>query len=101
MYVIRDVFKVKFGRMKEVMVLVKEGESFMREMQNPNDRILTDFTGEYYTLVMETHTESLSDFEKMMSQTFADNKYEEWYKKFIPLVDRGYREILKVVDLKK
>ncbi len=94
MIVVRDVFQVKFGRMKEAKALWKEAPQ--NGGQRP--RLLTDLVGPYYTLVLESTHKDLTDYEvtqrKMMSQPDTGG----WYQKFAALVDSGKREIFTVVE---
>ncbi len=98
MILVRDIFQVKFGRMKEAKELWKEGVKYAAPPGSPRPRVLTDLTGQYYTLVMESTYKDLTDYEaasrKMMSQPDPSG----WYQKFIPLVDSGRREIFTIVE---
>ena len=70
MIVVREIFQIKFGRMKEAKELWKE----MLKM-TPTDtkpRVLTDLTGPYYTLVLENTHKDLSAFEDLLVQRLAD-----------------------------
>jgi hypothetical protein len=57
--------------------------------------VLTDLTGQYYTLVAETTFKSLTDFESFFHKEMAVAG-ELYHKKFVPLVDSGRREIFTV-----
>ena len=46
---------------------------------------------------METSYESLAAMEKEQKEVMSQKEFSEWYQKFIPIVDSGYREILNVV----
>lgn len=98
MIVVRDVFQLKFGKAREAQALWQEGREFMRQGDRVKDmRILTDLAGgPYYTLVMETSYESLSEFEDEMQDVLND-QWRVWYQRFVPLVDSGRREIFNVV----
>jgi hypothetical protein len=95
MIVVRDVFQLHFGKSKEALILMREGRELERKMGYPVSRLLTDVAGAYYTLVSESHFESLADFEKVMNFT---PEWREWFAKFTPLVREGRREIFRVVE---
>lgn len=62
-----------------------------------SNRVLSDFTGSAYRVIMEMGFESLSDFEKELSSDMSKPEFREWYKKFIEHVVSGEREILKEI----
>ena len=57
MIVVRNSFRVKFGRMKDVLALMKESEQAMKAMSQRPHRLLTDVSGEFYTLVLEEESQ--------------------------------------------
>ena len=59
-------------------------------------RILTDLTGEYYTLVLEGTYKDLADFERSLHREMS-GAGDVYHRKFVPLVDSGRREIFAVV----
>jgi hypothetical protein len=95
MILVREIFQIKFGKMKEVKDLLKELSKIMPAENKP--RILTDLTGPYYTLVMENTHKDLSAFETDMRREMSGQDFGAWYQKFIPLVDSGRREIFTIV----
>ncbi len=74
---------------------MREGRELELKMGYPVSRLLTDVAGAYYTLVSESHFESLADFEKVMNFT---PEWREWFARFTPLVREGRREIFRVVE---
>jgi hypothetical protein len=98
MIVARNVFHLKFGKMKEAKELWKTGMEIQRKnsMMLPT-RLLTDVTGRYYTLVLEVSAESMGDFEKQYAPLSQSKEWQDWYAKFSELVHDGYREILQEV----
>ena len=65
MIVVRNVFRLKFGRSKEAVGLWKEGLALGKKLGFPSksNRVLTDLVGPFYTVVFENTFETLSDFE--------------------------------------
>ncbi len=98
MIVVRDIFQVKFGRMKEAKTLWKEGMKFTSPPGAPRPRLLTDMVGPYYTLVLENTYKDLADYEAAEQKVMSQPDMGAWYQKFIPLVDSGRREIFTVVE---
>ncbi|MBS1919757.1 MAG: hypothetical protein JST17_05865 [Bacteroidetes bacterium] len=96
MYIVRDIFNLKYGHFRPVKAMMEEAMK-MGMMPQKNNRILSDFTGGAYRVIMETSFESLSDFEKELSRDMSKPEFQEWYKKFTEHVISGEREILKVI----
>ena len=99
MVVIRNVFRLKFGKAREAVSLVKEATAIQKRAgANISSRVLTDLTGPFYTVVLELTVPSLSAFETEASRFMADKDFQANYQKLVPLVESGYREIFTIVD---
>jgi hypothetical protein len=98
MVIVRNVFQLKFGKAKDAKVLIKEHLELIKKYGQITPRFMTDVTGEFYTLVMELSYEDLSAFEKSAKETMGTKDFEQWYQKFIPLVESGRREIFNVLN---
>src|SRR5262245_66686978 len=80
MVIIRNVFKLKFGKAREAVALVKEGLDIQKRIAQKagvdfRSRVLTDVTGPFYTLVLELAVPSIGTFEQHAA-TFMGNP--EW-----------------------
>jgi hypothetical protein len=98
MIVVRDIFQVKFGRMKEVKDLMKEMMKIAPPRPDMGNRLLTDLTGPYYTLVMERTYKDLASYEKEMQAGMSQPEFGALYQKFSSYVDSGKREIFTIVQ---
>ena len=81
--------------MKEALDAWKEMQKASPIPPENHHRMLTDLTGQYYTLVLESTYKDLSDFEKALHREMA-GAGEIYHKKFVPLVESGRREIFNV-----
>ena len=66
MIVVRNVFRLKFGKTREAIALLKEGVAIQKKALAGMDfstRLLTDVTGPFYTVVLELTVPSLATFE--------------------------------------
>lgn len=99
MYVIRDIFQLKFGHYRDTRSLFQEAMSMGMFPKDPNFRLLTDFTGDSYRLIMEMSAKSLAEYEKSLSEELGKSEWRSWYDKFIPHVESSHREILKELAL--
>ena len=97
MYIVRDIFHLKFGHYKGAKALLDEAKTRKMMPEAQNQRVLTDFTGDSYRLIMEEGFDSLADYEKSMGSDINQKDWQEWYERFKPLVESSHREILKQV----
>jgi hypothetical protein len=96
-FVVRDIFRLKFGHFRPVKELfnevidknMMEGAKYMR--------VLTDFTGDSYRLVLEAGFDSLLEYETALSGGMSDPEWQQWYKRFMEHVESSHREILKEI----
>jgi hypothetical protein len=101
MIVIRNVFRLKYGKAREALPLVKEALEIQRRVISGVDfstRVLTDVTGPFYTLVLELTVPSLASFEANAPRLFADKDFQANQQKMVPLVDSGHREIFTIAE---
>ena len=102
MIVIRNVFRLKFGKAKEAVALFKEGIAIQKRAAGPamdfQTRLLTDVTGPFYTVVMEVTAPSLSAFEAGAPKLMGDKDWQANYQKVSALVESGYREIFSAIE---
>jgi hypothetical protein len=97
MYIVREIFHLHFGKYREAKALLDEGTAANVFRQPPGTRILTDFTGEGYRLIMELSFDSLAAYEEDLKSELGGAGWKEWYEKFKPFVRYSEREILKLV----
>ena len=98
MIVVRNVFRLKFGKAKEATELWKEGLGLTKKLGfTGRSRVLTDLVGQFYTVVFESTFESLSDFESNAKKLMGNSDWQAWYQKISAVTESEYREILNVV----
>ncbi|MEO5649508.1 MAG: hypothetical protein ABIR03_06230 [Ginsengibacter sp.] len=97
MYIIRDIFQLRFGHFKDAKALLNEALKNGLMPDAESARILSDFTGNSYRLIFEEGYESLSDYERSLVESMAENRWQQWYEKFKAHVESSHREILKTV----
>jgi hypothetical protein len=99
MILVRNVFRLKFGKAKDALALWREGRQIAeRTGAGDNMRAMTDLVGPFYTLVMEEQYPSLAEMEREMQSEMGAEEWKGWYQKFVPLCESGYREIFTLVD---
>ena len=98
MYVVRDIFRCKPGRGRELIEKFKRTiPSTEREDGFRNSRILVDVVADYWTVVFEAEFERLEQFEHHMNGYGSRPEVRAAMEGYMDLVDGGRREILKVV----
>jgi hypothetical protein len=97
MYLVRDIFHLKFGHYREVKALLDTAITGKLLPQEPGSRILTDFTGKAYRLIFEQPVASLADYEQGLQQELSQPDWKGWYDQFKLHVDTSEREILKQI----
>ena len=95
MYLVRDTFKCKPGKAKELVNKFKQTIPFMEEQNLKNTKILTDVVSNYWTVVLESEVETLAEFENRRGFT-SKPKVQEIMKDYMTLVEGGKREIFKI-----
>jgi len=99
MIVIRNVFRLKFGKARDGVALVKESVAIQKRAgAGFTSRILTDLTGPFYTIVLELTVPNLTAFEAELPRVMSDKDFQANYQKLVELVDSGYREIFTIVE---
>ena len=97
MYIVREIFHLQFGRFREAKTLIDEGMQKHLLLQPSGSRILTDFTGEGYRLIIELPYATLADYETDLKKELGGTGWKDWYEKFKALIRYSEREIMKQV----
>lgn len=98
MILVRNSFQLKFGMAKEAKAKMKEGLAFIEQMGVKDNRVCTDITGQFYTLVLENTFDSLGAYEQGMGALGKNEAWQKWYASFCTLVVSGHREIYTIVE---
>ena len=94
MFVVRETFTAKPGKASQLAKLFKQ---VMSEMPRMKPRVLTDFIGQFNTVVLETECEDLNEFEKTMQEYMSRQDLRDKMKGYTDLYQEGRREVFKVV----
>lgn len=97
MYIVRDIFQLKFGMYKEARKLLDEAYSKGLLPDARSARILSDFTGDAYRLIFEEGHDTLAQYEKSLVDSLSSSGWKEWYEKFKQHIESSHREILRQV----
>jgi heme-degrading monooxygenase HmoA len=98
MFLIRDVFRCKPGKARELAEKLRSTlPSSEREDGFRNCRLLVDFVATYWTVVWEAEIESLQQFEHHMDGYSGRPEVRAAMAGYLDLVDGGHREIFRVL----
>ncbi len=98
MVIQRNVFHLKFGKAKEAIEIWKEilEASKKSNLGSAEMRLLSDLSGDSYTLIAELHLKSFADLNPSQAIWATTPKFQELYEKFKPLCDSATREYYKI-----
>ena len=101
MVVMRNVFQLKFGKAREAVAIMKEQVAQLQQQvgREVQAKLLTDMTGDFYTVVLELTCPSLGWFEQNGAKIMGDPQWQATYQKLVPLVESGRREVFNVVEV--
>lgn len=94
MFVVRETFTAKPGKASALAALFKQ---VMAEMPRMKPKVMTDFIGQFNTVVLETEAEDLGEFEKTMQEYMSRQDLRDKMKGYTELYQEGRREVFKIV----
>jgi heme-degrading monooxygenase HmoA len=98
MLLVRDVFRCKPGKSRQVAEMFKKAIPSMEKMDGfRSPRVMLDFVAEYWTVVLESEVDSLGRFEEHMASFGSRPEVREALAGYMDLVEGGSREIYKIV----
>ncbi len=95
---VRDVLQVKFGEIDQAVALFTRPPSPLLGYMTPqfHFNVLTDISGDMYTLVNELAVPGLGEFEALRDRSFAEPSFDKWFRQFQQYVKGGRREYYNV-----
>lgn len=96
MYIIRDIFRTKPGKAKELASIFKKAYPLMKSPGIKDFRILTDSVAAYWTVVLEFGVDDIRDYFDFVEGRRSNKELNDTMKGYMDLVVEGHREILKV-----
>ena len=96
MNMIRNVFQAKPGKGKDLVEIFKNVAPHIEEFGVKMTHILTDATGPFWTVVIESQVENINDYFEMPSKMRDKPEVAGAMKGYMDLVSGGHREIYKI-----
>ena len=94
MIIIREFFAAKPGQAGKLAAMLKVVSAAAAPGKT---RVMTDMTGRFNRVVMETEAESLTEFEERLKEYMSNPAWKAKMKGYTDLWTTGGREILRVV----
>jgi hypothetical protein len=94
MYIVREYFVTKPGQAGRLASLMKEISAIAAPGKT---RVLTDMTGQFNRVIMETEAGSLAEIESRWKEYMSNPDWKAKMKDYTSLWETGGREILRVV----
>jgi len=97
MHVIRNVFKCKPGKAKNLIEKFKKSTELLGQSDAViSERVLVDEVATFWTVVIETEVEDLAKFGQAMQEYGSRKDVQEAMAGYMDFVEGGYREIFRV-----
>ena len=97
MYVVRDIFRCKPGKAKELVVKFKKTIKSMEQLDGfSNIRLMVDAVADYWTVVLESDVATLEQFEQHLREWGARPEVRDAMEGYMELVEGGRREIFRI-----
>lgn len=98
MYVVRDVFRCKPGKAKDLANRFKQLIPAMeRDDHFRNCKVMVDAVSTYWTVVLEAEFEELAQFEQHMAEFSGREEVKAVMAGYMELVDGGHRELYRLM----
>lgn len=95
MLIVREVFVAKPGCASKLAARFQEA---VQAGMVGDCQVMTDATGDFNRVVLETRVDSLAGFEKRMQEYMSNKAMHEKMKGYTDLYQTGSREIFRVWD---
>ena len=97
MILIRDVFRCKPGKSMELAERFKGTFPSMQASDGFVPKVMVDLVADYWTVVLESEAEDLSQFERHMREYRDRPEVRQAMDGYMELVESGRREIYRLV----
>ena len=91
MILVRVTFQAEYGKAGELIELLKQ-----EPPPDTHGRLLTDLSGPFDTVVIETEVESLDQYFSSMREMFANQEASQSMRAAGALIESGHREFFTI-----
>jgi hypothetical protein len=101
MLLVRDVFQAKYGHGDTLVALFKEIVGYWNRQPRPvgfhDQRVLTDASGPFFTVVTEMVVDNMAAWERLVAEEFAMPEFAAWFARMMEVTESGRREFYNIV----
>ena len=97
MIVVHNEFHVDPSKIKQATEAAKAAQAVIGKMGLKPHKILTDVTGEFYTIMFVGEFESLAKLEETMQTVMSNPDFQKAYMPLRDAIRSGSRRILRVI----
>jgi len=95
--IVREVYRsLKWQIRPTVGMLQRYGALLVDSQVGRNPRILTDLSGDMFSVVIEIETEELSDWEKHRREMYQRPEFQVWFAQLSSSVEKGWHEFYRL-----
>jgi len=95
--IVREVYRaLKWQIRPAVALLQRYGALLVDSQVGRHPRILTDVSGDMFTVVIEIETEELSDWEKHRREMYMRPEFQVWFAQLSSSVEKGWHEFYRL-----
>lgn len=97
MIVMRNTMQARYGMADQLVALTKEMLGTLRlDPRVSGIRLVTDLTGDAFTVELEYQIKSLADFEQIHAELTRGADFGRWFARIQPLVEHSRREFFTI-----
>lgn len=97
MYLVREVFKARPGKAKDLVKMFKAAAPHFEKTQDIHSmKVMTDVVGPYWTVVVESETENIGTFFTNLRSATMSDEIKEIMKDYMSCIEGGRREVYMV-----
>jgi len=97
MIIVHNEFHVDPSKIKQATEAAKAAQAVIGKMGHKPHKILTDVTGEFYTIMFVGEFESLAALETTMQSVMSNPDFQKAYMPLRDAIRNGSRRILRVI----
>ena len=96
MYLVRDIFKAKLGKSKQLVEMFRSTSAHLETKGIRHIRILTDVSSTFWTVIWEFEVEEINDYFEMSRNVDSNSDVYDSLEGYKEHVIEGKREIFRI-----
>lgn len=97
MYLVRDIFKTKPGKAKDLVKIFKQAMPHFEKTEGvKNTLIMTDIVYDYWTVIVQSEVEDIGAFMGSLRSATGSEELKQIMKGYLDLIEGGSREVFLI-----